>query len=254
MRKMISAKSIITVTAAAGLVFFTPAPRADHHKEKGDKHHEQAAKQTPEEFVKHAIEANTMEVRAAELAQQKSQSPEVKQLASTIAQHHRQAGQQLRRLAEQHNVEAETDASGKHQEKFTKLQSKSGQEFDKAFVTQVVKDHKKNIPMLEKCSEKFTSSPELKAFIDRNIPAMKKHLEMAQNTARDLNITIAADTETEEDTAAGAPATSETGENQRDSAADPAAQGDNESPETQSDIELESDDNKSPSISGDDQP
>src|SRR5690606_38048508 len=104
-------------------------------------------------------------------------------------------------------------------QQWSQLQGKTGQELDKAFVTFVVKDHKKDIAMLEKCSKEFTSAPELKAFIDRNIPVVRQHLEMAQSAAEELNIdpsTLAVDTSEESETAAGAAATAETGTSETD--------------------------------------
>ena len=216
MSKIRFGKTIMTATAILGLVSVAPLSADDKSGEKTDKHHAKAAKQSPEQFIKEAIEANQLEIRAAQLAQREGQNPKVKQLASTMVQHHRDAQQQLQQFAEQHKVQARTDTqlTGKHQQQWTKLQGKSGQELDKAFVTFVVKDHKKGIAMLEKCSEEFTSAPELKAFIDRNLPVIKQHLQMAERAAQELNIdpkTLAADTEEGSESSAGAPGEAETG-------------------------------------------
>lgn len=222
MRIITFGKTIITATAILGLAAFNPALTANELEkgEKSDKHHAQAGKQSPEKFIKEALEANQLEIRAAQLAQRQGENPQVKQLASTLVQHHRDLQQQLQQFAEQHKVQARTDTqlTGKHQEQWSKLEGKTGQELDKAFVTFVVKDHKQDLAMLEKCSKEFTSAPELKAFIDRNIPVIRQHLQMAQRTAQELNIdpsTLAADTE-EGESAAGAPAAGEKGIGERD--------------------------------------
>ena len=220
MKRITFGKSIVTASAIMGMAAFTPALHAnDQEGKQGQKHEAHAGKQSPEKFLKEALEANNLEIKAAEMAQQQGQHPQVKQLASALAQYHQQAQQQLQQLAQKHNVQAETELTGKHQQQWTKLQGKTGQELDKAFVTFVVKDHRKDITMMEKCSKEFTSAPELKTFIDRSLPAMRQHLQMAQQTAKQLNIDpaeLAADTEQEDDSAIGAPGTTETGRQQQD--------------------------------------
>ena len=217
-------KTVVMLSAILGLVFAAPGLQADDKE-----HKDHAGKQGPEKFLKEAMEANQLEVKAAEMVQQKAQNPEVKQLAATMAEHHRQMGQQLEELAQQHNIQASTQLTGKHQQQWSKLQGKSGEQLDKAYVTFVVKDHKRDVKMLEKCSEEFTSAPELKAFIDRSLPKVREHLEMAQNTAQELNIPqseLAADMEEEADSAVGAPGSQERGIGEE---TQPEPQPDNES-------------------------
>lgn len=245
MRKIKFGKTIITTTAALGLVAFNPALSANEHEkgEKSAKHEAHASKQSPEHFIKEALEANQLEIRAAQLAQRQGENPQVKQLASTIVQHHRDLQQQLQQFAEQHKVQARTETqqlTGKHQEQWSKLEGKTGQELDKAFVTFVVKDHKKDLTMLEKCSKEFTSAPELKAFIDRNIPVIRQHLQMAQQTAQALKIdpaTLVADTE-EGESAAGAPAAGEKGIGERETR---QSQESDQQKNNEADVEIEAD-------------
>lgn len=236
MRTFTFGKSVIAASVMLGMALASSELRADDKEHKD--HEKHAAKQTPEKFIKEAAEANQLEIRAAELAQRQGESQQVKQLASTMAQHHRQAGEQLQRLAEQQNIQTETRLTGKHQQQWSKLQGKSGQELDKAFITFVVKDHKKDIAMLEKCSKEFTSNPELKAYIDRNLPMVRQHLEMAQNAAEELNIdpaTLAADTEEDTESAVGAPGTTERG------VGEPESQEDQPQQDNEADIEIEAD-------------
>lgn len=189
---------------------------ADHDKTTGsadktdktehaDKFHgDKAAK-----FIHEASEGGQMEVKMGQLGEQNGQSQEVKDLAQRLVQDHQQANQELQSLAQKKNIQVSAEA-GKHQHMLDKLQSKSGAEFDKAFVTMAVKDHKKDIAKFEKCS-KDMNDPDLKAFIDKTLPTLRQHLQMAQDAARKLGVSEAtlSATDKEENEAAGAPAAGE---------------------------------------------
>ena len=55
-------------------------------------------------FLKEASEGNQGEIALAELAQQKSQNPEIKQLAELIQNDHQQSQEKLQTLARTHGV------------------------------------------------------------------------------------------------------------------------------------------------------
>jgi len=64
------------------------------------------------QFAMKAAEGGTLEVKLAQLAQQKSQSSEVKDLARQLEQDHTQANQQLMQVAKQKNINLPSDLKG----------------------------------------------------------------------------------------------------------------------------------------------
>jgi putative membrane protein len=180
------------------------APGQYEKGEKGDK---------TQRFIKEAAMGGQMEVQMGQLAEQRAQNPEVKNLGATLVRDHTQANQKLQQLAQQKGITLDQGSEQKHQKHLDALQSKSGAEFDKAFVTHAIKDHKKDIAKFEKCQKEEQDSA-LKAFIDETLPTLRNHLQLAQTAARTLGIdaNVAADTGDDSDTAAGAPATGVSGE------------------------------------------
>ncbi len=145
----------------------------------------QAATQLSNEeksFIKEAAQGSTAEVHLGQLAQQKAQNPQVKQLAERIVQDHTQAGQQLMQIAQQHNIQPSTEVKGEHKETHDKLQKASGEEFDKQYAKEMVKHHKKDIKKFEEMS-RDAKDPQLKSFAQQTLPKLQQHLQMAQAAA-----------------------------------------------------------------------
>jgi len=113
----------------------------------------------------------------------------------------------------------------KHQKELDKLRSQSGAEFDKTLVRMAIKDHKKDIAEFEHARTEL-NDPEVKAFIDQQLPALRNHLQLAQSAAKVVGVnesTIASDKDDDTDTAVGAPATGATGTRGSDKPSSPAS-------------------------------
>jgi putative membrane protein len=172
-------------------------------------------------FVHKAMMFGEMEVRMGELAQQKGQSQDVKNLGQTLVRDHTKANQQLQQIAQSLNISSTDDHTKggelaekhkKHQQHLSDLQGKSGSEFDKEFVRMAIKGHKKSIAAFEECQGELKDT-QLTSFIQQTLPTLRQHLQMAQAAARTVGVdesTIAID-QPDTGTAAGAPAAGETG-------------------------------------------
>ena len=62
-----------------------------------------------------------------------------------------------------------------------KLQEKQGQEFDKAFMKHMVKDHEKDVKEFEEASKKAEDS-DVKAFAAKTLTTLQEHLDTAKAT------------------------------------------------------------------------
>jgi putative membrane protein len=126
-----------------------------------------------------AAQGGMMEVQLAQLAQQKTSSDEVKQFAKELEQDHSKANEELKDLAKQKNVELPTDMGPKHQSHVAKLQNMSGDQFDRAYMKQMVDDHKKDVSKFQKQSEKSMDT-HVKEFAAKTLPKLQGHLQKAQ--------------------------------------------------------------------------
>src|ERR1051325_10280203 len=62
-------------------------------------------------FLKDAAEGNQAEIAFAEIAEQKAQNPEVKQLAKQLREDHQEANQKVQTLAQAHGVKVDSELS-----------------------------------------------------------------------------------------------------------------------------------------------
>jgi len=135
------------------------------------------------QFAMKAAEGGMLEVKLAQLAQQKAQSAEVKQLAQTIEQDHTQANQQLMQVAKQKNIDLPADLKGECQETYQAFQQLQGKDFDNAFLLHNVKDHLKDIMMFQKEAQSGTDQ-EIRQWAQQTLPKLQQHAQHLRSVAQ----------------------------------------------------------------------
>ena len=114
------------------------------------------------------------------MAQSKSQNEQVNNFAQQMIDDHTEALEDVRQLAQAKGVTLPTDLDRTHKAKASKLQSLSGDAFDRAYLSQAgVSDHKKNHAMLQS-AQRRARDPELKALAARTLPVVDQHLSTVQ--------------------------------------------------------------------------
>jgi len=131
------------------------------------------------QFIMDAAMGGLMEVQAAQMAQQKASSQEVKDYARRLEQDHTKANDQLKTVAQQRQVSLPTDIGPKHQAMVTKLNGLSVPEFDRAYMNMMVQDHRKDIKMFERESERGMDT-DVKSFASTTLPTLREHLQQAE--------------------------------------------------------------------------
>jgi putative membrane protein len=133
-------------------------------------------------FVDEAAQGGVAEVKLGELAQQKAQSPTVKQLASTIVSDHEAVNTQLQSLASTKGVKVPQQPSSAEQKEYDRLSKLSGSDFDRQYAEAMVKDHKKDIGEFGKVA-KGKGDPDVKTFAAETLPKLQQHLQLAEQAA-----------------------------------------------------------------------
>lgn len=131
-------------------------------------------------FWNDAAQAGMEEVMLANLALQKSQNEEVKQLAQKVVDDHTAANNELKDLAASKSVTLPADVNAKQKAVYDKLNAMSGDAFDMEFVKTMVKDHEKAVSLFQKQSTGGKDA-EVKAFAAKTLPTLQGHLEMAKS-------------------------------------------------------------------------
>ncbi len=127
-------------------------------------------------FVVEAANGGMTEVDLGKLATLKATNAKVKEFAGMMVTDHSKANEELKALAKNKNITLPDSVSSESKSTMKSLTEKSGADFDKAYVSEMVDDHKKDVSMFENAS-KNVKDPDLKAFVDKTLPVLKAHLE-----------------------------------------------------------------------------
>ncbi|HEY1741604.1 MAG TPA: DUF4142 domain-containing protein [Granulicella sp.] len=138
-------------------------------------------------FVKKALEGGAAEVQLGQLAQQKSQSNDVKQFGQKMVEDHTQIGDQMKPLAKRLNVKPPADVSKKDRELIARLEGLSGEQFDQAYIQAMVKDHKQDLSEF-KDEAQTTQNPSIKQAAQQDAQVIAQHLQMIEQIAQDHNM------------------------------------------------------------------
>jgi putative membrane protein len=101
-------------------------------------------------FVKEAMQGGMAEVELGQLATQKAQSSDVKQFGQKMVDDHTKLNDQMKPVASQLGITPPASLDMKHKAVSTKLNKLSGDEFDKAYIKAMVKDHQKDVAEFQK--------------------------------------------------------------------------------------------------------
>ena len=131
------------------------------------------------EFVQEAASGGMAEVQAAQLAQQRANSPQIKDFASRMITDHTQANTELQQIAQQESITLPSQPTGKDAAAAKKLSGLNGAAFDKAYSQDQLSDHQQVVALFRK-EASSGQDPALKAFAQKTLPILQQHLQMAQ--------------------------------------------------------------------------
>ena len=133
--------------------------------------------------LKQLVQANLTEVAAGKMAQEKAQSPDVKNFGQKMVTDHGKMAEELKALAKKKDVAAPQDANLKDMAQMKLMERKSGAEFDKDYMEHMVKDHEKDVKDTENIAAK-AKDPQLKSAVQQANAKIREHLQMAQRLAQ----------------------------------------------------------------------
>jgi putative membrane protein len=132
--------------------------------------------------IRDLAEANMAEVEAGKLAAQKAQSDDVKKFAQHMVDDHGKLLQEVQQLAQDKGVGLPKSPNAKHQAEMKKLESASGDQFDRLYAREMVKGHQETLKEVQKIA-RSAKDPDVKAVAEKALPDIKEHLQMAQSIA-----------------------------------------------------------------------
>ncbi|WP_437658112.1 DUF4142 domain-containing protein [Sorangium sp. So ce1182] len=131
------------------------------------------------EFVEKAALGGLLEVRLGQLAQQRASSPDVKSFGQRMIDDHGAVNKRLAELAQRKGVLVPQELDQKHREKVDKLSKKTGAEFDRAYMSDMVDDHEDDVEEFEEAAKEVKDA-DLKGFAAATLPKLREHLALAR--------------------------------------------------------------------------
>ncbi|MCU1319887.1 MAG: hypothetical protein JWP98_1405 [Edaphobacter sp.] len=140
-------------------------------------------------FVRKAAEGGMAEVQLGQLAAEKGSSQDVKDLGQKMVTDHTALNNDMAPIAQSMGVAVPKKLNKQHQADYDKLNALSGEEFDKAYITAMMKDHHKD---LREFRDEATSAsdPNLKAAVEKGVKVISEHTAMVDKLAKDKGISM----------------------------------------------------------------
>jgi putative membrane protein len=133
-------------------------------------------------FVKKAAQGGMAEVELGKLATEKASSDDVKKFGQRMVDDHTKANDQLKQIAGNKGISLPTDLDAKDQALKDRLSKLDGEQFDRAYMKNMVRDHTKDVSEFRKESTSAKDN-DLKNFASQTLPTLEDHLKEAKNIA-----------------------------------------------------------------------
>lgn len=127
-------------------------------------------------FAMQTAQRGVAEIEMGKLAAERASNPDVKAFAEQMIADHSKASERLRNIAEKQNLTLPTTMNGQQQALYDLLKSKTGADFDKAYVDDAEKDHEQEVKRFQQEADKGKDE-QIKSFAAETLPIIQAHLE-----------------------------------------------------------------------------
>jgi predicted outer membrane protein len=136
-------------------------------------------------FMTKAAEGGMAEVEFGKLAEQHAANNGVKQFGKRMVDDHTKLNDDLKTVATKKGVTLPTALNAKDQATMDRLSKLNGAEFDRAYMADMVKDHRADITEFRREAD-HGSDPDVKNFASKGLPTIEGHLKMAEDTQKQV--------------------------------------------------------------------
>jgi putative membrane protein len=141
-------------------------------------------------FVAKALSGGDAEVQLGQLAEQKSQSDDVKQFAQKMVSDHTQMGEKwFKPVAKQLGVPEPKGPEKKDKKLIAKLETLSGPQFDTEYIQAMVKDHKEDLKNFT-AEAQAAQDPNVKQVAQQGANIIQQHLQLIEQVAKNHNVDV----------------------------------------------------------------
>jgi putative membrane protein len=127
-------------------------------------------------FAVKAASGNLGEIEMGNLAIKNGKSKRVKNFGLMMIKDHGKANTKLMAIALAKKLTLPTKPDTAAQAMLAQLAKKSGADFDRAYISMMIADHKGDVSEFTEASTKI-QDPEIKAYAKKTLPVLQKHLD-----------------------------------------------------------------------------
>ena len=128
-------------------------------------------------FATEAASGGMVEVVLAKMVQAKGSDAQVKAFADKMVADHTKANDELKDIAKSKSITLPPVPGADEQKIIDKLSKKTGKDLDKAYVDDMVDDHKNDVKKFTDAT-KNVKDADLNAFATKTLPVLQMHLDM----------------------------------------------------------------------------
>ena len=133
-----------------------------------------------QDFVRKAASSGQYEVDSSKWVQDKSKDPQIKQLAKMMESDHKQANDELKKIAKQANIDIPSSPQAADQRMLSQLKQQSDdQQIGQQYVQQQIQAHQQAVDLFQRAQTQL-QNPQLKSFAERTLPKLQEHLQHLQ--------------------------------------------------------------------------
>jgi putative membrane protein len=135
------------------------------------------------QFVMMAAKTDMTEAHEGQMAEDRANQSEVKELGKALVEDHTQSYEQLTELASKDGVSIPKGINSAKDPTIARLDRLTGAGFDRAFTADEIAAHRHALAVYKRESE-HAKDPDVKAYAAKMIPVLEKHLKLAEECAR----------------------------------------------------------------------
>jgi putative membrane protein len=132
------------------------------------------------EFIQTAAKGGMAEVALGEVAGSHAKNDDVKKFGQRMVVDHGKANQELTQVARDKGVEPPKEMDRTQKSVHDRVAKRTGEAFDRAYIEEMVKDHRNDVKEFERASGCAEDS-DLKTWIDKTLPTLRGHFREIEN-------------------------------------------------------------------------
>ena len=136
------------------------------------------AKEQDERFLVRVVEIDFEQILTGKLAYQRATSADVKEFAKSVEEAHRTSKSELGSMAIMKSIAVPTTATKAVHEAYDKINTSSVEDFDAAYLSNVIANHNEAIRLFEDCI-KGNNDQDIRTWAIGKLPDLRKHLTKA---------------------------------------------------------------------------